>query len=319
MSNDGWFHAMVCGEFVSTGRFGPETPPNYTLFGVFEWLRQLDLTGARAIDVGTMDGLVAFIMKRLGAREVIATDLAHRVTFEKARQALALDIDYRVPLSALELPQALGADKADVIVMAGVLYHVLDPVAVLVACRHAMRRGGFLVLETTYLFDEGHARVAFSPADISPRMFERPNVFWRPSKRALEGMLELVGFEVLGTIAVDARLAVLAQARRPSDISGRSAGVERVHRRYKRYANYREHLNLEHLEREEDEASPVRFLGARGDRRLYPGLHRPAVPFQPAWSPPNPRAHVRRLARSAWFHARSVLAEAVARMTARAE
>jgi 2-polyprenyl-3-methyl-5-hydroxy-6-metoxy-1,4-benzoquinol methylase len=317
IAGEKWFHAIDFGDGrVSPGRFGPGTPPNYTLFGVFEWLRALALEGTRAVDVGTMDGLVAFVMKALGARQVIATDLAPRATFEAARAALGLDIDYRVPLPVLELPAALAADRADVVVMAGVLYHVFDPLAVLVACREALRRDGFLIVETMYLFDEGQARMSFSPADTSGRGVETANVFWRPSKRALEGMLQLTGFEVIGSIAVDGRIATLAQARRPSEISTR-ARIQRVHQRYMKYANYRERVDFEALEKDTGEPSRARLVGKPGDRRIYPALYQPSVPFQPAWAAPDPRSRARHAARSAWFHARATLATARAELSDR--
>lgn len=316
IAHEKWFHAIDFGGQVSPGRFGPGTPPNYTLFGVFEWLRALSLDGARAVDIGTMDGLIAFVMKALGAGQVIATDLARRPTFEAGRDALGLDIDYVVPLSVLDLPATLGDDKADVMVMAGVLYHVFDPLAVLVACREALRRDGFLIVETMYLFDEGHARMSFSPSDTTGRGVETANVFWRPSKRALEGMLQLTGFEVIGSIAVDGRIATLAQARRPSEIGARER-IQRVHQRYMQYANYRERIDFDALEKDAGAPARVRFVGTPGDRRIYPALYQPSVPFQPAWTPPGAGPRARHAARSVWFHARAAMASARAELADR--
>src|SRR5688572_5897091 len=71
-----WFHAIDFGSVSSGGRFPAATPPNYTLYGVFELLRAVSVAGHTAIDIGTMDGLTAFVLKTLGARRVIATDLA---------------------------------------------------------------------------------------------------------------------------------------------------------------------------------------------------------------------------------------------------
>jgi len=286
IARERWFHAIDFGGVVSPGRFGAEVPPNYTLYGVFELLRGLALAGARAVDIGTMDGLVAFVLKALGAAEVVATDLAPRRTFEAARARLGLEVDYRVPLAAVELPGALGEARADVIVMAGVLYHVLDPLAVLEACRRALKGDGFLIVETMYLFDEGGPRLSFNPADTSARGVEHANVFWRPSKRALEEMLATTGYETLASVAVDGRIAILAQARAPVPLDAAAR-------------------------------TRVVYRGARGDRRIYPSLYRPTVPFQPAWTPPGPRARYRRAGRSAWVHLRAALAEARAQALGR--
>ena len=119
------------------------------------------------------------------------------------------------------------------------LSHVFDPIAVLEACRRAIKREGWLIVETSYLFDEGAARMSFSPADETARGIDRANVFWRPSRRALEGM----------------------------------------------------------------------FRGPRGPRRVYPALYRPQVPLQPAWRPRRELDRYAKVARSAWFHARTALGE----------
>jgi SAM-dependent methyltransferase len=307
-----WFHAIdFGGGVISPGRFERDVPPNYTLYGVFEWLRGLSLAGARVVDVGTMDGLVSFIAKASGAGQVIATDMARRETFEAGRERLGFDIDYRVPVSITELPAMLGNDRADVVVLAGVLYHVLDPMAVMVACRRALKLGGYAIVETMYLFDEGDARMSFSPSDTTARGVDHANVFWRPSRRALEGMCELAGFEVLGSIAVDGRISMLGRARRPSEIRPRSPRVDMIHRSYMNYVNYREAIDFDALERDTGPVSAVEYRGPLGDRRLYPGLHRPQVPFQPTWNPSGSRARYRHAARSAWFHGRTLLASAI--------
>lgn len=310
LMSEKWFHAIDFGEgLVSPGRFAERLPPNYTLFGVFELLRQMDLSGATVVDVGTMDGLVAFVMARLGAARVIATDLAARETFSAARDALGLAIDYRVPVQAIALPESLGAERADVVVLAGVLYHVFDPLAVLESCRRALKREGWLIIETSYLFDEGGARMAFSPADESARGIERANVFWRPSRRALEGMLQLVGFEVVASIAVDGRLTMLGQARRPSEIADRSPRMQNFHKSYLRHAHYQERIDLDALAKADGPVSAVPFRGARGPQRLYPALYQPQVPLQPAWRPRRELDRYAKVARSAWFHASTALGE----------
>ncbi len=312
-----WFHAIDFGDgLVSPGRFAGRLPPNYTLFGVFELLSRLDLRGATVVDVGTMDGLVAFVMARLGAARVIATDLASRPTFEAGREALALSIDYRVPVQATALPEVVGDERADVIVMAGVLYHVFDPLAVLEACRRALKREGFLIVETSYLFDEGAARMSFSPVDNSGRGIERANVFWRPSRRALEGMLQLVGFEVVASVAVDGRLTVLGQARRPSEIAERSPRMKTFHERYMRYENYKERIDLDALAGDAGPSSAVSYQGARGASRLYPALYRPRVPLQPEWQATRALQRYAHVVRSVSFQAREALARARARLGA---
>lgn len=305
-----WFHAIDLGDgLVTPGRFGPDVPPNYTLYGVFDLLRHIHLTEARCVDVGTMDGIAAFVMKGLGAREVLACDMAERPTFAWARERLGLDVDYRTPVAALELPQALGDDKADLVLMAGVLYHVYDPLTVLVACRESLRREGLLLVETAFAYDEGGPRMTFNPADPSPRRLSISNVYWRPSKAALHGMLQLAGFEVLATRVVHARLTVLAQARRPKDIAARHDLV-RVAQDRKPHPHYREAADFRALQSDQATAARVRYDGPRDDRYLYRAHFEPEVPFQPRWRPRNERVRWLDAAHGARMHATLRLAEA---------
>jgi hypothetical protein len=219
-----WFHAIDFGAgTVSPGRFGRDVPPNYTLYGVFEWLRGLSLQGARVVDVGTMDGLVAFIAKTRGAAEVIATDMARRDTFEAGRERLGLDINYQVPVTIADLPALLGPERADVVVMAGVLYHRprSDGGHGRVPSRAQARR---LRHRRDDVPVRRRRRAHVLQSGRHPRAVSITPGVLAPSRRALEGMFELAGFEVLGSIAVDGRIATLGRARRPS----RSARVARA-------------------------------------------------------------------------------------------
>lgn len=304
-----WFHAIDLGHgAVTAGRFDPAVPPNYTLFGFFDLVRELDLAGARCVDVGTMDGLAAFVMKARGAREVIATDLAPRPTFELARDVLGLDVEYHAPVDALGLRDVLGSRRADVVLLAGVLYHVFDPVSVLSACREIVARDGWLIVETSYLFDRGRPIMSFNPVDPSPRALPHANVFWRPSKAAVEGMLGLVGFEVVATVAVEGRITVLARARRPAEIEGRTEMLRRIHAHFMDYANYRDRVDYRALQSDRSEPSRVRYSGPRGDRWLTRSLYEPDVPYQPKWRASVGMPWAKELARSARVRAATELA-----------
>jgi SAM-dependent methyltransferase len=305
-----WFHAIDLGDgTVTPGRFRPEVPPNYTLYGVFELLAHLDLGDARCFDVGTMDGIVSWVLAGLGAREVIGCDMAPRKTWHIAREALGLEVGYRTPVNALELPTVVGGERADLIVLSGILYHVYDPLTVLVACREAIRRNGFLIVETAYLYDEGSPRMLFNPTDDSPRAMVHSNVYWRPSKRTVHGMLELAGFEVISTLAVDGRLTVLAQAKRPSEIRSRAPRVAFAQDRNP-HRHYREAANFQALSNDDRPPARIRYEGPTEDRFIYRALWEPMVPYQPRWEPPSEMTRLEDLARSARMHAATRAAEA---------
>jgi hypothetical protein len=313
-----WFHAIDLGDgLVTPGRFGPEVPPNYTLYGVFEMLRDLDLAEARCFDLGTMDGIVSWALKGLGAREVVACDMAARPTWAAARDHLGLDVEYRTPVDALELPQVVGATGADLVVLCGILYHVYDPLTVLVACRESIRREGFLIVETAYLYDEGGPKMLFNPTDQSPRAMPHPHIYWRPSKRALHGMLELAGFEVVTTLAVDGRVAVLAQAKRPSEIEAREPRIAWAQDRH-RHPHYDERAGFDALENDTTPAASITYEGPREDRFIYRALWKPCVPYQPSWRAPSATILARDLARSGRMHADTRRAEAAEALRRRA-
>lgn len=303
-----WFHSIDLGSgIVTRGRFGADVPPNYTLYGVQDLLRHVDLSEARCFDVGTMDGLSAFMMKALGAREVVACDLADRPNFAFARERLGLDVEHRVPVSARDLPRAVGGEGADVIVIAGVLYHVYDPLTVLLACRHALRRGGLLFLETTCMIDDGRPTMWFNMSNDVPFQIPLPNVYWRTSKSALLGMLRFSGFEPLATRTVDARVTVVAEARRPADISERGGLVARAQNQYR--AGHYEVADFAALDDGEGPTAKVRYAGPLDDRFLYRGLYEPEVPLQPRWEPPSRATRLADVAKSAALHAAMRLGE----------
>ncbi len=306
-----WFHAIDFGDGLqSAGRFQNKAP-NYTLMASLQYLSGFDLTGAFVVDVGTMDGLAAFTAKALGAKRVLATDMECRENFEAGRDYLGYsseEIEYQVPLPVMDLPKAVDSEKADLVVMAGVLYHVFDPLAVLVACRQSIKRNGYLLVETMFLFDEPNSRVSFNPADTTARAVDHANTFWRPSKSALLGMLEVAGFEVVGSCVTDGRITALAQAKRPSEIHSSSPLIQKIHKSYMRYGNYRERIDYVEMNTAKVEESTIAYTGRRGDWRIVPALHRPQTPLHPQWSPRSESLRVRAVAKSVGFAARSVAA-----------
>ncbi|MFW5740766.1 MAG: class I SAM-dependent methyltransferase [Myxococcota bacterium] len=309
-----WFHAIdLGGGRVTPGRFDATTPPNYTLFGLFDLIRHVELSKATCFDVGTMDGLAAFVLAGLGARHVVACDMAPRETFQWARDQLGYEqIEYRTPVAALDLPELVAGDRPDLLVMAGVLYHVFDPLSVLVAARESLRREGLLIVETIFLRDEPGPRMLFNPCDATARRLPYSNIYWLPSKAALHGMLALAGFEVVATRIVNARLTVLARARRPHEMESEHPLIRQAHR-CRPHPHY-EAADFHAMQRDREPPARVRYEGPTGERFLYRAYYEPQVPHQPRWNPPAQAQRVYDAARSGRTHARLRLAEAGARV-----
>lgn len=253
IKNHKWFHSINFGDgIISDGRFSEVTPPNYTLFGVYEFLKNINVNGMNCLDIGTMDGITAFTLKHLGANSVIATDMSERETFLKGRDLLGYDIDYRTPVRIDSLPEVLASKKMDLIVNAGILYHVFDPLESLSICREVIKQNGLLILETQYLFDESRPIMLFNPCDDSRRGNEHANTFWRASKKTIEGMIEVAGFKVLATKSVNGRLTLLAQACKPCEIESKHQKIKKIHDTYMNYENYSERVDYNNLGTEKE-------------------------------------------------------------------
>ncbi len=83
-----------------------------------------DLTGLRALDIGTWDGWFAFELERRGAA-VLAVDLFDNPRFREIHSLLRSQVDYR-QIDLFDLtPQNVG--QFDIVLFMGVLYHLKHP------------------------------------------------------------------------------------------------------------------------------------------------------------------------------------------------
>jgi SAM-dependent methyltransferase len=191
-----WFHAIDFGDCQSPGRFPPGTPQNRTLFGIMDLLSHIDLTGLDCLDIGTADGLIAFNMALQGAARVVATDLPPngRPSFNTARDLLSLDVELAPATTFENIIDKLGEHRFDVVVCAGVMYHMLKPFDSILKARRLLKRNGLLLFQTRYHPEDTGATLDLNPAS---RRLDQLNVFWVPSRSAVTGMLALGGFQVL--------------------------------------------------------------------------------------------------------------------------
>lgn len=105
-----------------------------------------DLTGIRALDVGTWDGPIAFELERRGAT-VVALDVQNpdQTGFNAAREILRSHVQY-VQASVYELTQVLTA-RFDLICFLGVFYHLKDPVKAFEELCAVLATGGQVLFE----------------------------------------------------------------------------------------------------------------------------------------------------------------------------
>jgi|GEM_PF-1738990 len=281
IASHNWFHAIDFGNNISSqGRFPTSRPQNYTLYGALSYLEHLDISQSRCMDIGTMDGLVAFSIEKQKCAQIIATDIAVRESFLLAKDILGSDIEYTVPMNVNELHHS-NKPEFDLIVYCGILYHLFDPLSSLVALRKSIRNGGYLILETQYIYDERKAILSYSPID-KERGSIHANTFFRPSYKALVGMLETASFQVISTISTDSRITILAQAKKPREINASSNMLKNVLRQYRKYNNYKESIDYNELDRCNIDAN-IQYSGPDGDFYIFNGMFHISNTLQPIW------------------------------------
>lgn len=223
-----WFHALDFGDCQTAGRFPEGTPQNRTLYGVMDLLKNVNVSGLDCLDIGTAHGVCAFNMASRGGR-VVATDINESSPpFEVAQQVLGLDVDYRARTNFDNIVGVLGSHRFDVIVCAGVLYHMLNPFDSILKCRRLLKPNGILVFETAY-DPEAHGAVI----DFNPQSGKLKEVYtyWVPSRDAVLGMLRFTGFNIYAvrTTLKPSRIAAVAQSVALEAVAERTDMMARLH------------------------------------------------------------------------------------------
>lgn len=194
-----WYHTQELAPGVVTpGMF--DLRPYVDRYGI-----PADLTGLRALDVGTFEGFWAFELERRGA-EVVAIDVdsiqqldwpprlrpqgdeRRGEGFELAREALGSSVQ-RVGCSIYDAdPERLGG-TFDLVFCGSVLIHLRDPML-------ALERMASLCSGRLILADEYSRRLAWVPWAGAEFRGETPwSTWWRPAPRTWLAMVRAAGFE----------------------------------------------------------------------------------------------------------------------------
>ena len=125
-------------------------------------LRTMDLNGKRVLDIGCRDGLFSFEAEKLGASEIIGID---NDLSRGATEVLIPFFKSRVRMQELNLydltPETFGL--FDVVLCAGVLYHLRFPFWGLKLIHDVLKPGGYVLLETAVFVDENDYAMLFCP------------------------------------------------------------------------------------------------------------------------------------------------------------
>jgi SAM-dependent methyltransferase len=177
-------------------------------------LRNIEVTGLECIDIGSMECLVPVLLMRRGAQRVVAydrLDLRERVTWLQGK--LGVRFDYRCGFPLSRLAEHLGEHASfDLVVFSGVLYHMFEPLAGLLAARRLLRNGGLMIVETAAVVNEEVANYF----NANGRYLDGDN-YWLPSVACLDywmrfaRLLPLDCWYSVGSIP-GCRIAVVARA-----------------------------------------------------------------------------------------------------------
>ena len=207
-ANPAWYHTIDLGP-------AGVTPGHVDWRADAERILPAQLSGLRALDVGTYDGFWAFAMERRGA-DVTAIDVErldaaawppiHRAAlsaqtadwdmqlgrgFAIAHAALGSQVR-RVACDVLELtPERVGGPQ-DIVFLGALLLHLRDPIRALENIRATLRPGGRIIMvEALALRDTLlHPRTPLARFDTAANAFN----WWLPNLRTLHHYLWASGF-----------------------------------------------------------------------------------------------------------------------------
>lgn len=185
-----WYHRIDVGDGIVTP--GVERYERYQE-PVLRTLRLLPVAGRRVLDVGCRDGLFAFEAERLGAREVVGID---NNLSAGAVELLIPALGSRVRMLELNVLDArreeLGA--FDIVVFAGVLYHLRYPIWSLHVVADLLVEDGLLLLETAVMHGRGDLALLWCPTGLDGPYDQFSPAFFNP--RGLADTLTSLGLAI---------------------------------------------------------------------------------------------------------------------------
>ena len=225
-----WYHNIYLGNGVYT--MGDGTPQHHEMvWQRFEQSLPQSFAGRSVLDVGTNAGYFALQAKLRGAQRVVGTEVEPRFLgqAEQIRKIWNVDIDYRL---ADAHDVARLNESFDLVVFAGILYHLKHPLFVLEAlgsiCTNA------ILLETEFIPDDPRNCLVVrqgKPAALQPthkgamKFIETTELngdstnWWVPDAECVRGMLRTAGFVHISRPVVlhETRLLLVA-SKKPNSI-----------------------------------------------------------------------------------------------------
>lgn len=237
--------------------------------------------------------MTAFSLAARGAARVDATCQFDLKRFRIARALGGWPQVAYYPKTDLDLIHAqFPAASYDLLVMSAMLHHLLSPLEGLIEARRLLKPGAWLLVEV--VVRDGHgAEVQLNTALPDP-VYGHPTI-WIPSPAAFDAMLRFAGLEphsqtrLIGTRRAREtnydRITVLARAVNADTITGRTPGLQELHRKVKQIGR---HPLAPDMPTDAVHAE-LRCTTPPGQSVLNPWFEQPSDPLQPAWTDPDPR------------------------------
>lgn len=155
----------------------------------------------RVLDLGSRDGMWAFEAEKLGACDVVATDIGDRHFFDhflflKHHLGSGVVPYYNVPVedlfNRLDCFWKFNPGKFDVIQHLGLFYHLPDPICSLSQCRKSIVDGGTLLFETAVFVGCDFPMARFNS---DSGIYKDETTFLAFNLKALFGALRMNRFE----------------------------------------------------------------------------------------------------------------------------
>lgn len=212
---------------------------------VLKMLETIDFSGKRVLDIGCRDGLYSFMAERRGAAEVIGID---NCLSQGAVEFLIPHFKSSVKMYERNLLDVRPEDYGlfDIVIFAGVLYHLRYPMWCLNLIRNLCKPDALVVMESAIMYGFSKFAMLHCPTESEgPYGSYSPTFF---NKKGLLDTLKAMGFQVRSYAALhpDAeakysdgnepvvdRAVLLCQRDESSESDNKNEYFNRTHSTYK--------------------------------------------------------------------------------------
>lgn len=142
----------------------------YSQKPVLDEINRRDMAGQRVLDVGCRDGLFSFAAEKRGAAFVLGID---NNLSRGATEFLIPHFGSKVQMREINVYDFESAEKFDVVIFPGVLYHLRFPFYGLKRLADVMRPGGTMIIETAVYLGQPNLPMLYCP-DPNDNPYKEP-------------------------------------------------------------------------------------------------------------------------------------------------